>query len=149
MATLIQKWKASDNSEWNSEADADARDEMIRSVNDAMSPLGPRDSRVERGDGYFQHSEVALTRAKLALYEIAKAGPLKWLIDDQINIHGKTDADMALRVHVSWFGRMLDGGCDPLERAYARLYCIDDQFREWQQPYYAINPGTGKQVRVN
>ena len=37
----------------------------------------------------------------------------------------------------------------PLERAWGRIACIDKQFREWGQQYFANNPSEGKQVRLN
>lgn len=27
--------------------------------------------------------------------------------------------------------------------------CIDEQFREWGQPYFAVNPDKGKQICIN
>lgn len=149
MATLIQKWRASDGSEWNSQAAADERDSIMAQVSEAMRPLGERDSRMMNGDGFIQHDEASVIRAKLAIHAIAKAGPLKWWIDEQIMKHGKTDKFLALDIHPGWQGRMLDGGCEPLERAYRRFCCIDASNREWQQPYYAANPGTGKQLCLN
>lgn len=35
-------------------------------------------------------------------------------------------------------GRVLDSG--PLSRAWWRFMCIDEQWREWEQPYFARNP---------
>ncbi len=149
MARLIQKWQAIDGSEWITADEAVARETLLHSVAVALASLGERDKRLENNEGYIQHSEYAVRAAKLAVHEIAKAGALKWWFDEQREKHGKSDEDLALRVHVSWQMRMLDGDCEPLNRAYFRLSTIDDQFREWQQPYYANNPDEGKQVRLN
>jgi hypothetical protein len=73
------------------------------------------------------------------LFAIANQdGVLKWWIDDQKK-KGQTDAEL-IACHPSWFCRMLDGGHAPLDRAYNRLCCIDEQNREWNQPYFAMNP---------
>lgn len=49
-------------------------------------------------------------------------------------------------------GRYLsDGGGPQNDLAYklwTRRYCIDDSFREWGQPFYALNPDRGTQTEL-
>ncbi len=33
-----------------------------------------------------------------------------------------------------------DSDCTPLKSAWWRLQCIDDKYREFNQPFYALNP---------
>lgn len=151
MAQQITKWKAADGSEWTSQDKADERELLILAVKEAMKPLGDKPNlpgcEFENGGGFVQHDPANVVRARLDLYEIAK-GPLGWWIRDQKEIHGKTDYALAVEIHVSWHLRMLDGGCDPLERAYGRIACIDDKHREWGQPFFGMNPEKGKQVQL-
>lgn len=151
MAQQITKWKAADGSEWSSQEKADERELLILAVQIAMKPLGDRPNLpncgFDNGGGYVQHDPASVVRARLDLYEIAK-GPLGWWIKEQKEKHGQTDYSLAVEVHVSWHQRMLDGGCDPLERAYGRICCIDDKYREWGQPFFGMNPDKGKQVQL-
>jgi hypothetical protein len=36
-------------------------------------------------------------------------------------------------------GRYLDDSKSELSKIWYRFYCIDEKYREWEQPYYAIN----------
>jgi hypothetical protein len=121
---------------------------MITEVNRAMSLLKetPKECNWK---GYVQQNATAVIRCKEMLFAIAnQEGVLKWWIDRQKQDHGRSDFDLIHTTHASWFGRMLDGGHDPLGRAYSRLCSIDDQNREWNQPYFALNPSEGVPVCV-
>lgn len=144
----ITKYRALDGSEWNTAADCIARDNLVAEVKLAMSVLKPTPTDMNWG-GYVQQKPVDVRYCKEKLYEIAnQEGILRSWIDRQKNEYGKTDKDLIEDTHPSWFGRMLDGGHRPLANAYSRLCCIDSEFREWEQPYYANNPGEGKLVQV-
>ena len=147
----ITKYRAEDGSEWSTPEQAIEREKAIAEVRAAMTPLGehPGSTAFTNGDGFIQHDKANVLKARFALYDLAKAGPLKSWIEDQKTIFGKTDYQMAVEVHPSWFQRMLDGGCDPLYRAYCRILCIDDQCREWGQPYYAEHPHEAKMFQRN
>lgn len=89
------------------------------------------------------------TDVKSELFRIAdQDGVLKRWIDSQRKDHGKTDEDLIRNTHCSWFSRMLDGSHRPLDKGYYRLQCIDAENREWNQPFFAANPGEGEDVEV-
>lgn len=139
---IVTRFKANDGSEWNTETECRAQDAMIVEVAAALAQLKPTPTDCN-WDGYVQQNSAAVTRCKEMLYKIAnRDGVLKWWLDSQKKNHNKTDADL-IRCHPSYFGRMLDGGHAPLSKAYIRLCCIDDAQREWNQPFYAINPDKG------
>lgn len=147
----ITKYRAIDGSEWHNAAEAEAREELIARVAGAMSHLKPRPENdgcsFTNGSGYIQQSESAVNATRRALFEIADTkGILKDWINSQRENHGRSDDYLAIECHVSWFERMLDGGHAPLSRAYSRLGCIDGQFREWGQPYFANHTGEAKNV---
>lgn len=145
---VVTRYKANDGSEWQSEDDCKFRDSMIAEVNVAMSVLKATPTECN-WKGYIQQDASAVKRCKEILFAIAnREGVLKWWIDRQKQEHGKTDADLIGSTHASWFGRMLDGGHDPLWSAYSRLCAIDKDNREWNQPYCATNPGEGEMVCV-
>lgn len=144
----VTRYVANDGSEWRFEAQCLARDALIVKVADAMAELKstPTDNNWE---GYVQQDPDAIIRCRDKLFEIANTDDvLKSWIDRQCTTHGKTVRELAREVHPSWFGRLLDGGHEPLAKAYARLCAIDADYREWNQPYYALNPGTGADVCV-
>ena len=141
----ITKYVANDRSEWNTVEDAEKRDELIIDVKVATSILkeAPDDMEFANGHGYVQQRPEIIQNVKESLYALAnRDGVLKWWIDGQKKDRGKTDSDLINNCHPSYFCRMLDGGHGPLSEAYNRLCRIDEQNREWGQPYYAINPGT-------
>jgi hypothetical protein len=138
MKTKI-KFVANDGSEWDDENSAHFREDMVASVDAALSLLKPVPNDCN-WKGYVQQDADAVRKVKTMLFNIAnQKGVLKWWIDSQKREHGQTEAEL-IDAHPSWFGRMLDGSHRPLERAYGRLCCIDDQDREWNQPYFVTHP---------
>lgn len=85
------------------------------------------------GGGYIQH-----TPATFAAFLAAVQG----LFDK----HAPSLAKMFSAQPRGFVGRYLDDGGSPLYSVYMRICMIDDSYREWGQPYYAIHPGTGKHV---
>ena len=144
----INKWQAEDGSEWTTREKCAKRDAMIDDVDVAMCALKPHPS--DSGwEGYVQHTPDTVMACKRRLFNIAnQEGVLKWWIDKQKKDYGKTDKSLIEECHASWFCRMLDGTHMPLDRAYSRLHCIDEQLREWEQPYFAVNQGSGKNICV-
>jgi len=144
----VTMYKANDGSLWKTKSEAIERDSISGAVAKAMKIL-PKRPKNSLDNEYVQHSRQDLISCKTALFEIAKAGPLKWWIDNQKAVHGKTDKGLIEVTHPSWFGRMLDGGCCPLGDAYARLCCIDSEDREWEQPYHANHTPAGSIKQIN
>lgn len=131
-------FRANDGQVFNTEAEAIARDKVIEDVRQAMEPLGelPADPECAfaNGDGYYQHTADAVERTKRALLAIFEP-----LFASRCPALEKATCPR-WQIHPSWFGRMIDGTCPPLERAYSRLCRIDGQCREFGQPYFADNP---------
>ena len=144
-------YQASDGARFDSPDECRKYETLLADVQAAMSALAPKPDTCEfvNGGGFVQHDQASVFRARLALHELAKAGPLKEWIADQKIIHGKTDYQLAVECHPSWQMRMLDGACRPLERAYGRLACIDEQFREWGQQYFVAHPNDAKVFQLN
>ena len=144
----ITKYVADDGSEWGDEFAAKNRESLVLAVRDAMTFLKPTPNDLN-WEGYVQQTPTLVLQCKCNLFAIANQdGILKCWIDRQKNDHGKTEEDLIVDCHPSWFGRILDGSCRPLETAYGRLCCIDEKCREWNQPYFALNPSKGRDVCV-
>ena len=118
----ITQYQADDGSIWSSEDKATDRDSLIARVQKAMTPIGPPlvdvKCRFANGHGYIQHSPRAVAQTRANLMPITKER-LKW-----------------------W------GAHDPLAAAWTRMSCIDKQFREWGQPFFANHPDEAEQVCI-
>lgn len=147
----VTKYRATDGSEWATIEEAVKRERLIAGVRVAMNPLVPCPDAPDFSNGmhgYIQQDKAVVRSVTEALIAIAdgtadEPGPLRWWFDSQEKDHGKRPG---AEVHPSWFGRILDGAHQPLDRAFYRLCCIDSQGREWGQSYFANNPDEGKQV---
>ena len=134
----IQKFKADDGAEFNTEAACLEYEALGAEVAEVMAtlPARPNDDgcRFSNGEGYLQHDAATLHRARVSILKIAQrfASNPSWIqqtIDDPAGCHP------------SWAGRLIDECCSlPVSRAWYRFMCIDKQGREWGQPYYANNP---------
>lgn len=148
----IESYKTDDGHVYTSKDKAMKHEKIYYAVKAANAILGELTEKQRKelsgGKGYFQHNIEDLKAFRWSIYEIAKDGPLKSYINDQKETHGHTDQFMAYEVHPSWFGRVLDGSCPPLEKAYVRIWSIDGLAREWDQPFFASNP-TKDAVCVN
>ena len=93
-------------------------------------------ARLKNGEGYFQHSISQILEYR------DKADNLFREITNIFHITSQT--------HVSYIVRILGDLNSPLQKCYQRLYCINMvNGREWGQPYFALNPEKGKQVKLN
>lgn len=143
MTTAVQMWRANDGAMFNTEAEAIERDAIIAQVKSAMLPLGKSHGACRfTGNGFIQHSRLAVTAAKVALLEITRPLLAKWFAERE----AKNPNIDWLEVHGGWFGRLLDGSCDPVERAWGRMCRIDGKCREWDQQFFAANPDDGEQI---
>ena len=93
------------------------------------------------GDGYIKHDKAKLRNAQIQILKLCKERiDHKWI---QQTIEDES-------VHPSYVGRLIDDyNIRPLNKAWFRFMCVDNQNREWGQPYYANNPEKGKQVQLN
>lgn len=105
-------------------------------VERALRPLGARPLLEWRQ--YRQHPVVAVDLVKHALVALAeRESPAIREVMEKARAQGLTNID----AHpFSIIGRILDDMGGPLNAAWGRLMCIDEQGREWPQPYFALHP---------
>ncbi len=146
---IIQVYEADDRSRWNTAEEAIERDFLIKKVELATAPLGVQDESTDfvNGKGYYQHSEVAIATTRRALW-ILTAPKLESWINTQKEKYGRSEEEIAA-LHPSGALRMLDGSHRPLEGAWTRFLCIDEQGREWGQPYYVNAHEHREEKRLN
>lgn len=142
----ITKYKANDGTEFDSEFNATQHEQLCERIRAIIAPLGPTEGLLPgcefgNGGGYLQHDEETVRQVKLGLLrEAQQLTDHKWIQQSIDNPDG---------VHESYAGRIISEISVPLRMAWSRIACIDKQFREWGQPYYANNPGEGTDKRLN
>jgi hypothetical protein len=128
----ITLYQAVDGSNWPTPLAALERDALCSHVDAAMELLRPRpsDPGFSNGDSFVQQESGPWLAAKQRIVDLAFA----------VTGHG-VFAGIAEEIHPrSIAGRILDDTGGPLAQAWWRFSCIDDQYREWGQPWFVEHP---------
>lgn len=143
----ITIYKCSDGARFDDKESAIKYERLIDDVKESMSDLWyfvGRNVDFENGYGYIQHSNIHVISARTNILRLlGKNCPeLKEIADRAIMDPG---------YHVSIILRMADGyrNLSPIKRAIGRLNCIDANYREFGQSYFAEHPNDAKLVRLN
>ncbi len=130
----ITKYQTKDGREFNDDKSAKAHEFLCTKVANAIHPLGTIPEKVSNGDGWIQHSRASVENTKLALLLLAKP-----LFKGWENLQKAYNNDpLSIHPH-SFMGRLLSDCDTPIYSGWNRLMCIDDKYREHQQPYFALN----------
>lgn len=125
-------FQANDGSRFDTEAETRKYEKMVSDLDVLLGTLPNRDDALvgfSSGKGFIQHEKEALAKFDAAFAEIMERNFSKETVDCyRKHPHG-----------IVW--RILDGN-DPFTNAickagYRRL-CIDENLREWGQPYFAM-----------
>jgi hypothetical protein len=140
----ITKYEAIDGRLFNCEQeckDWDSHILEVRAIIDLLAPLPEeKGCNFSNGDGYVQQKKPIVEHAIRAIVRIAKT---------DLGVNKKDFLENPFGYRHSIIGRYIDDGGDlHLYRAWSRFMCMDDQFREWGQPYYASHPHEGKQHEI-
>lgn len=144
----ITKYLADDGREFlNSDEclEYEKDEKEIKAIN-AMLPEYPADTcAFVNGGGYIIHEEETFNKARLLL--LAKA---KKYAKEEYDIRDIIHAENHNR-RMNWpYERIKQLACPvSLINASHRIYCVDDQFREWGQPFYAFNPDRAEHKQLN
>lgn len=140
MAKKITMYEANDGTRFDCLDRAREHDALCSEVAKVLERLQPvpADDFGNSQRGYVQQDPVLVLDVKVRLVEIAAGIGMRWF---------KEHLDEAADIHpMSAAGRFMDDGApEPLARAWGRLQRIDDKGREWEQPYFALNPEEGCQ----
>lgn len=136
--TAIQKYKSDSGREFSTPQDAMVADALFAIQNEVnkMLPSAIDDGcDFENGGGYVQQSEADIIAFKHGMRRLI------------VMEFGENSATLKRwdENPCGFVGRYLDDSGSDTYRLYLRLCCIDDQRREWGQPFYAINPEQGTQ----
>ena len=144
MARAITMYEAHDGTRFNTSEAATQHEQLISVVGDAMATLpDPPDQFGNDTLGYWQQNPTLVMEARVRLVQLAAAIGVghNWF-REHLEKGGKPE-----ELHpLGYAGRIMsECGPAPLKRAWSRLSRIDDQGREWEQPFFAINPEKGCQ----
>lgn len=131
-------FEASDGSRFNSPSKCQEHENLIVALNEAILPLGEEWNI--KSEQFFQHDKEAALQAKRNVMAIVRARygtatyPVMGANPDEIHPR-------------SVVGRIIaDKGPTVLNYAWSRLSRINwDNFREYEQPYFAANPDKATQ----
>lgn len=133
----ITKFIADNGQEFYTESDAIEADNLINSVGAIMDLFPPKPSddgcRFSNGYSFIQHDPVIVSEVK---------NRLLLLIKKYIDHHWVDQTLADDKVHLSYVSRLIGENyrIKPINDAWYRLECIDKEFREWGQPYFAAHP---------
>lgn len=139
----ITKWKAEDGCEFINKEECINYENLCAQVETIMSvfPKRPENDRCSfaNGNGFIQLSEKIVNNARYELLDlIATKIDHKWIKQSKKE-----------NIHPSYVSRLVNEyGIRPFCNAWSRFECIDKQWREWGQPYFANHPEEGKQIKI-
>ncbi len=132
----ITKYKTKDGREFNNETEAKAHEFLLTKIENAVFPLGKSLEYPKSSKGWIQHSRANVEKVHRGLLILAK--PLFY--GKSYPVLTKAYDDNPLSIHpMSTLGRILSNSNSPIYTAWQRLMCIDKEYREHNQPYFAIN----------
>ncbi|GAF83388.1 unnamed protein product [marine sediment metagenome] len=121
--------------------DYEADGKEIDEIMSLLHPIPEDDGcNFVNGHGFIQHERAVFMKARRALLEKAK---------EFIDMHWIQESIDDETVHPSWAGRII--GESPhryLVSAWQRISCVDKQFREWGQSFFA-GSSAGEQICLN
>ena len=141
---VINKYKAFDGREFeDAEKCIEYEGQMSELINImSVMPIIPEDCGFTNGHGFILHDKSEAEDVFIKLLVFAK-----YYIPDNV-IEEAIDYGWDCRQRI--IGRYFDD-CTPnkVYKAWHRFMCIDDQMREWGQPYFAHNPDKGEKIQLN
>lgn len=147
----VTKYQANDGTQFDTAEAAEKRDKdlvVIDEITRACLKSTPTDCN---WDGYIQQHGPAVMDYKRVLMRMAKErgvyGGSPGPDEKTFSIWDRPVEEVHAR---GIAGRFLDdSGQNHIYRAWHRLACMDGRFREYNQPYFAINPdkATGGEIK--
>lgn len=137
------KFVADDNREFDTELEAAQHNVLLAKIKSIEKLLGgPQNKKVADNKGYYQHTQTNISKAWGLVIELSR--PYFKSYENLKNL----PAD---QIHPMGLGGRIISECadDTINKMWWRFSCIDKEGREWQQPYFALNTGTGTQTKIN
>jgi len=133
---IVERYQAEDGTFFEDAALCVKHENLCRVVDLTMAPLG---ERLANAPGWIQHAPEVVVQCRMDIMELCREQGLAKMFPVFLN----QDAHP-----MSAVGRILDDIGGPLRRAWGRFATIDEQGREHNQPYYAINGPAAEHVCI-
>lgn len=132
----INLFKTIDGKTFSSEEQALEYEDMIKEINDFLLGFAEcEDIDFMNGNGYIQHPPGTRDKMGKKLVELSN----RWFKPDEPFIN-----------FTYYLGRIIDDNqMKCLNKLSYRVMCIDNEDKEWGQPYYALNKETRKDKKLN
>ena len=128
----VTRFEAFDGETFDTKLECSTHEKRENAIKKTMSELAsrPKDSNFSNGDGYVQQDRVKVEKAMI---EIVKISGIEQSPEFRKN-------PFACRHGI--IGRYLCDGADSgsCYSAWGRFMCMDEEYREWGQPYFAVHP---------
>lgn len=138
----ITQYQAKDGKVFSDPETCIEYESLLIQAEKAMEQIPPDQSYKKldfrNGDGYIQHHPAVFRKFKLDILRLIQTFTGHHVIDTAIE---KINTN---KVHSSWVTRIASDYdfYTAVSLAWYRVCCTDDQFREWEQPYYAMKTHT-------
>lgn len=131
----VTVYEAFDGTRFDAAVFCQRYEDRLAYFNKLMAKLTPRPDDMEHGTFIRQNIDTVWWLRAMVIDESCLSEALKAKVTPLIESRALPQLSIA--------GRYLDD-VDPLAySAWSRLTCIDSEGREWEQPYFAVNPGHG------
>lgn len=134
---IIQQYQSEDGKIFNNEQECEKYEVILAKVNKILSdmPCGEKIDRFTNGRGYIQHSADVVQSLKESIVELAN------------EYFNPKDNYKYFNYYLS---RCIDdSNMKCLSKMSYKIMCIDEDNREWGQPYFAAHPNEAEQIRLN
>ena len=140
----VERYESRDGVLWESEDKAEKHEAFLDEIDvikQLLPPL-PKDEgcHFANGHGYIQHTRESFNAYKVAILQLGGEicyAPMKEWANEPDSV-----ANMGIA------GRYFDDGNHHLYRLWHRVMCTDGNYREWGQPYFALNPDKGEMKKI-
>jgi hypothetical protein len=127
----VTRFQALDGTEFDTEEKCRHYEDICREVSDIMSELPHTEIH---GEGFVKLSGPVVLSVQRKLVMLWER-----LHPSMVNQHTEWARNATVPAGMTLIGRYIDDcGPRPIASAWRRLMRIDSQFREYEQPYYAI-----------
>lgn len=140
---FLKLWEARDKTRFDSAEkcrEYEVLMDLMEEIGKILIPLPKQDStNFSNGGSYIQQTAENVESFRMAVYN--EAFPYISHLNVPETPEGLNPLGMV--------GKFIYECCPKtIYLQWERLMCIDSEFREWGQPYYAIHPDMGKQVAL-
>jgi hypothetical protein len=141
----IKRFESEDGKIFKTEIECNKHEKLIKNIKFIMSQLEPlpKESgcKFENGDGYIQQDKTMVNKAMIELVKLSKIKDPDYINKDFYK------NPFAWRNGI--LGRIFSDSSDLFYHEWIRFMRMDEQYREWGQPYFAMNPNKGTNRKRN